>query len=67
MINKSIVELEQKIIDLINEANMPPAIVGLILSKITRNVDDLTIQVINKEMTETQSDKEDIEIKNENE
>lgn len=52
MINKKVVELEQRIIDLINEANMPPAVVSLVLNKILRNVDDLAIQMINKEIAE---------------
>lgn len=54
MTNKNIIELEQKIIELINEAQMAPAIVSLILNKISRNVDDLTIQMLNKEMAEAQ-------------
>ena len=52
MINKSIIELEQNIINLINEAKMPPAIVNLILDKLSRNVDDLTVQMVNKEIAE---------------
>ena len=66
MINKSIIDLEQQIIALINDAKMPPAVVSLVLGKILRNVDDLTVETIKKEIRESQNE-EDIEIKNENE
>lgn len=61
MINKSVVELEYKIMNVINEAKMPPAVVSLVLNKLIRNVDELTMQMVNKEMQDAQKEQEKTE------
>ena len=47
--------------NVINEAKMPPAVVSLVLNKLIRNVDELTMQMVNKEMQDAQKEQEKTE------
>ena len=63
MTNKEVLDLEYKISDIINQSNVQPIVVGLVLNKIAKEVENITAQVINKEIADEQKAQEQIQEK----
>ena len=57
MINKKIVDFEYGLTREINEAQLPPAVISLVLIKLLNNVNELTYETINREMQELNDEK----------
>lgn len=49
MINSKILKLENELINTLNNSELPPAIIGLVLNKLSVQVDLLTKQAIDAE------------------
>lgn len=49
MINSKILKLENELINALNNSELPPAIIGLVLNKLSVQVDLLTKQAIDSE------------------
>lgn len=49
MINSKILKLENELINTLNNSELPPAIIGLVLNKLSVQVDLLTKQAIDSE------------------
>ena len=59
MINNKIMEFEHKLTMVINEAQLPPAVVGLVLEKILNNVNNITLEMVNKEIQDEKKAKQE--------
>lgn len=65
MINSRIIELESRLVNLVNSSELPPAIISLILSRIESQVSDLTRQTVAQEKKQANQEMIKEEIDNE--